>query len=574
MPVQPNSQVTRSFGPRSTRAVLISVASIVLLVGLTGIDEPVRWGHYGFHVGEWGQSARVSLRHGIWGTAPKAGLEAPTPADFKLHHPFLVFYPPIVASVALFGDTVWAVRLPTLLITTLTTLLLGWTVKRYWDAPTAIVVTIIYACLPMTVAFAHNPDTQAPAILGGLVALYGYTAFTSEPTRQRLVLIFIGFFLALASDWTLYFAVAFVSVHAGIRALWSWKQRPKGFGLPLDLWVGIGATLLATSVFGSFLYYVHINAQGGLTHSREAFVYRLSTDYAQFCSQHTLFVGGMYGGPLLATSGVGLLMVLMRLVRGKPQPRDIIAVSLVFANVVWALIFTRAANAHVYRTMVLAIPVAILASEVSIALGRTLGGALGSGSWSRFRPWVASLPSLLLVAHTAVLGAKMLKESRRVGGTLFQRPSYDPERPKMEVARHIHETTRPSDAVYIDRAIPHRREVTYIMDRSHYWAPPPAALISGEHPVKSARVAWLDGRALSVHDRRKLMKVFDTEHIDRYFIVRLSPRANPEVGPIARRYELKEVESGWVERWLRHPVLPRLVLQELPDDPTTPKSSR
>ncbi|MGF1511844.1 MAG: ArnT family glycosyltransferase [Myxococcota bacterium] len=542
-----------------THAALWTLAGLLSLSGLTGIAEPVHWGHYGFHTGEWGQSARVTLRHGVLGTAPRAGYAPPRPEDFSLHHPFLVFYPPIVASVAVLGDTVWAVRLPTLVITLLTALLLGFTVNRYWDGATAVLATAVYCVCPMTTAFAHNPDTQPPAILGLLLAVSGYAAFITKPSRQNFLVVLLGFILALGSDWAAYLSVAMVSIHAGGRALWLWDRRPKWLAIPADLWIGLSATLIAILVIGSFLLYVHFHAQDGLGNTWGALTYRLSSDWGGFVRQQSRFVGGMYGGVLVTLALLGLLRMGLRLLRGTPTARDIIPFSFVFGNVVWAFLFPQAANIHVYRSMMLAVPVAIFAAELTVDAGRMVAG------WPRaprIAPWVRPLPGLLLLGHTLWLGATTLVESRRVGGTMYHGAAYDPEQIKMATARYIHATTSRSAWILFHPALRHRREVLYNLDRTHVWAPPVARLLEGDIPP-AAEVAWFDGEALSRRDREALASAFSVDQVDRYLIVRLDQQDSQGIPRPDRRFRFRTGETGWLERWLQHPVLPKLVLEEV-----------
>jgi hypothetical protein len=165
------------------------------------------------------------------------------------HHPPTV--PLLTAlSIAVFGDSDFAVRFPAFAFTLASVAALYIVVLRLGGSVPATVGALVLAFVPMSLRYGQMPDVvNSQLVFTGLLTLAMYLRFLDRNSVPRLMMLLGSFTAAALTDWPAFFLAPVLGAHLLIA-------RPEG-------WLRCGVCLLVVSVglFGGL--YLWISAATG-----------------------------------------------------------------------------------------------------------------------------------------------------------------------------------------------------------------------------------------------------------------------------------------------------------------------
>ena len=436
---------------RRNLAILALVLAIAVFVGvaLFGIDGPVQWGHYGYHIGEYTLRARNTLRFHTLIPAQWTGPGVPPTSSYYLHHPILA-HQFLTAAFFLFGERLWIVRaIPALW--GLTTLLALFTlVRRHWGHAPAALAAICFATLPFTAAFSIHYDPGHLAMPGLVVALDAWLRYREESRFRWAVLAVAGFAIGGMSEWTPYLATAWF---VPIAFLLGWgaveKMRPTMLLLKPSqrLVFFMGLTMVAT--IGFHFWFTRragvledLTGSYGERRSSPGWRNTMHTQWQWF----SMYFGKPYAVVLIAWAATTLARALAL----RSRARDLIPFTFIAAWATYVAIFQRGLNIHSYRIMPLAVFMPLALASVTTDLRAALAWTIDRLPFLwRSRSFIAAVSTLVLLgslfgfaiphAHATLLSA------RATAGTAeFQ--GYSPHLEELLFARTLRDRI-PRDAV-------------------------------------------------------------------------------------------------------------------------------
>ncbi|MGH7437587.1 MAG: glycosyltransferase family 39 protein, partial [Polyangiaceae bacterium] len=124
----------------------------------------------------------------------------PTPAQYYCNHPYGIFLMEVVARL-LFGHHAWTLRLPALVCSALTPVVLFRLGKELWSSFAAAAATVAFVVVPIDLAFAAFSSLEVPTILFGLVFCLGTVRTWASGGSKGLLLAALGALGACNSDW-------------------------------------------------------------------------------------------------------------------------------------------------------------------------------------------------------------------------------------------------------------------------------------------------------------------------------------------------------------------------------------
>ena len=172
-----------------------------------------------FSLGDHSFNGRSGARYGI------VAQEMATSNDWVvprfLGHPHLT-KPPLIywleaGSIELFGQSYYAVRIPSAISGTLVIFLLYWFASRFYSTRAALFACAIYAIMPMTIMPARMTVTDSLLNLSWFLALAGGYLVRKEPERRRWVILFwVGSSLGMLTKGPVMF------IPMGMVFVWWW----------------------------------------------------------------------------------------------------------------------------------------------------------------------------------------------------------------------------------------------------------------------------------------------------------------------------------------------------------------
>jgi len=198
------------------------LVGLVVLAGAYGL-----WGRWEalrdtprFFIGMYGTSAWNHLKYGYadFGLAQIVTPGPAVPRDQRQHY---VTHPPMVTwlssfSLAAFGRSVWAARLPHLLCSAAAVLVLALLAARLYGRPAGLWTAVAAAALPGAVKGGALSDPLGPAfVLFVSLAALLYHRYTTSGRGRDFWLLALVCLLATLTDWPAYimcFALAFHAV--------------------------------------------------------------------------------------------------------------------------------------------------------------------------------------------------------------------------------------------------------------------------------------------------------------------------------------------------------------------------
>jgi hypothetical protein len=434
--------------------VLVALLALEGLLGVYGIDQPVRWGHQGYHVAEHGLGARNLLRHGTWDFTTFHGEGEPTPSDLEFHHPVMLQVP-VAAVQALFGESPWTARVVGLLLSFagLAGLAAFW--RRARDERRALVATGFFVLSPMHVAFANLPDVQ----ILGITAMCWWGAlllrFRARPTRGGAAALVLLAAAGALSDWA-WHPVFWLTV-----VLLGWRAHGGTDALGEEQARLLRRTLLLMAVVAGLAlaqHFARAMAAGRLDDLQAAYVGRAArppvVSFLTFAGRrllhhHTLPV-------LLGAAGWLVHAVLRR----RDDPASLLVAAWLVAQVVYIFNFPNEFELHEYRSYWLVVPFACAMADLVHALERRLGSA---------SPRLARALPVLVLALLSTRTIPMWIHSRVVSGCTSAR-THDPQEALMTSSLLARAWAPPGTPVLVGAEPGQRLEVHWLLDRPS-WTP-------------------------------------------------------------------------------------------------------
>ncbi|MBW2526553.1 MAG: glycosyltransferase family 39 protein [Deltaproteobacteria bacterium] len=176
---------------------------------------PILAGHYASSASV-GIMAENMLRWGIAGPVWEYTAHRPPPSAYYCHHPWGIFWT-TAAVMKLLGRHDFVCRLPAVLLSTATPLLLFALGRAIWRPIAGAAAAAAFVVLPIALAFANFNALEVPVMAWSLLGLWGFVRYTQTRRRRHLAASLIGFGLALHADWPAYVLVALLLAFGLVR---------------------------------------------------------------------------------------------------------------------------------------------------------------------------------------------------------------------------------------------------------------------------------------------------------------------------------------------------------------------
>jgi hypothetical protein len=223
----------------------------MFLVAAWGVDEPFGDGHFAAQAAIGIAADNMWTNHTIF-PMPHY-LDTPVSnAHLYMHHPLGVFW---VAAlfVKVFGVNDWALRLPAIVISTLSPFFVYRLGRAIWGPVEGALSAVAFASLPITLGFASYHALEGPTILGLVVASWGYARFSQTGWQRYVVASLVGFVWAINYEWTAYVWGVLFAFWVFLRAFVLPPRlfgpvEPRSIGRYWALLVGLAITILVVQL--------------------------------------------------------------------------------------------------------------------------------------------------------------------------------------------------------------------------------------------------------------------------------------------------------------------------------------
>lgn len=536
---------------RITWAGLFALVALHVTIGLYGINQPIRWGHYGYHVAEHGLGARNLNRWGIWEFTTFYGLERPPVSSYNFHHAARLHIP-LALMHRLFGDAPWTARSLSVLLGCLTVVGVFLFARKARGDLQAFLVTGLFVASPIHVAYANLADIQIVAI--GAMFWFGLFAqqLADGPSRRARVGLLVAGAVGGFADWAWYPILCLTSVVL-LAVSNPWRKGERR--LPDET-----ARYLRNSLFMFAAVSVAIVAQHFFRASRAGLLENLTGTYNQRSGGLSAFVRYFLFQRLVMNHTVPVLIAaaLWPFIAWAQRRRDlgtVIVASYLVGQTLYMFKFPTEFCAHEYRSYLFAAPLCFAAAEVVRPAARR---AL---AWCREPPehdlaFATGAVFLALIAQgpTAVMMAELSRE--RAGSTSFR--AYDARYGDTIASAVIRALSSPQGIVLLGPGSPSDRiEVPFLFNRL-------ARVVTTPDEVRAVR--WEKGSTILFTDEahvtdpawRDVMSHGRIALLDGRAIVDLTPGRKPSVEEM--RWSLAETYTP-AQRFfhapMRGPVLVR-----------------
>ncbi len=536
---------------RITWAGLVALLALHVTIGLYGINQPLRWGHYGFHVAEHGLGARNLNRWGIWEFTTYYGLGRPPVSSYNFHHAARLHIP-LALMQRLFGDAPWTARILSVLLGCGTVAGVFMFARRARGDLQAFLVAGLFVLSPIHVAYTNLADIQVVAI--GAMFWFGYFAqgLAAGPSRRERVGLLVAGAVGGFADWAWYPILCLTS------AVLLWVARPwrkddrrlpdaTARYLRNSLWMfaGVSVAIVAQHFLRAWHYGVlHdlTNTYGQRSEGLRAFVRDFL--FQRLVMNHTV--------PVLVATGLWPLVVYLQ------RRRDVgtvVVASYLVGQTLYMFKFPTEFCAHEYRSYLFAAPMAFAASEVVLPVAR----------WARraFREPEALLPgfevgavfvALIAQVPTVYVMAELSRE--RAGSTSFR--NYDAHYGDTIAGEVIGAMSSPDGIVLLGPGAPlDRIEVAYLFNRlARVTMNPDEALVPTGS--KGTTVLFTDEAHVTSPEWRPVVQRGRVVLLDGRAIVDITPGRKPSVEEL--RWSIAETYNP-TQRFFYAPMRGPLVLR-------------
>lgn len=496
---------------RITWAGLIALIALHITIGLYGINQPVRWGHYGFHIAEHGLGARNLNRWGTLEFTTFHGVGRPPVSSYNFHHAARLHIP-LAAMYRLFGDAPWTARALSVLLGCATVAGVFLFARKARGDLQGFLVAGLFVLSPIHVAYANLADIQIVAI--GAMFWFGYFAqrLGDGPSRGARVGLLVAGAVGGFADWAWYPILCLTSA-ALLLVANPWRKGEDR--LPEET-----ARYLRNTLWMFAAVSVAILAQHFFRSWRAGTLHDLTNTYGQRSGGLGAFVRDFLFQRLMMNHTVPVLVAaaLWPLFVWKQRRRDLgtlIAASYLLGQTLYMFKFPTEFCAHEYRSYLFAAPLCFAAAEV------VLPAARAALSWcrepeERLGAFSTGAVFIALIAQgpTAAMMADLSRE--RAGSTSFR--AYDARYGDTIAAEVVRAMSSPDGLVLLGPGpAAERLEVAWLVNRqtrtvgtpeealSSRWEHGTTILLTDEARVSDAawrdvmlrgRIVLLDGRAI------------------------------------------------------------------------------
>lgn len=418
----------------ASKAILAALLALQVLIGTYGIDQPLRWGHQGFHVAEHGLGARNLRRHGSLGFTTHHDRGAPSAESQSFHHPSMLQVPVALVQVV-FGEAPWTARVVGLAFSVFALLGLWAFCRSTRGELHAAIAAAVFVLHPIHVAFTNLPDVEIMGIGWALWAAFAWSRFVAAPGIGRALPFVVCVAMASLSDWPFY-PIALVWLGAEAFA-----ARRGGETRRVTL-VALGTASAAVAVV-FVQHFVRAWSAGKLDELLTAYEGRTSSASLAAIGERLV---SHQGAILLALGCVWLVT------RRRPWDlgrRWVLAVLVGQTVYLWR--FPNEFMFHEYRGYWYVAPLAIAAADVLAGLTAQSRG-------------LALAAALLVLGWLGASAPAMARLSRaRAGSTSMA--VYEPRTALFTAARALRALAPRGTAVVVGPGVQDRLEVFWLLDR-------------------------------------------------------------------------------------------------------------
>jgi hypothetical protein len=529
--------------PRLTFAALVAfILGCQLFLGAWGVDDAFTRGHNGFNSSAYLLSARNALR--FQRLFPYQGHTDPEPPELATAytHAPLATHLANTAAVALVGDRPLAVRGVAAVNGLAVVAALLWVVAAHWSPAHGLLAAAVYVVLPINAIYVTMTNHSLGFQFWSLLTLHSYLRFRATGSSRWFLALLASTWLATCWDWPAYYVAAIVALDALVRFVGA-RRRVQAHASACERSAEAAETLrafvrwfasycaLVLLSLASFLFLV-LSFGGGSADLLKTFADRQTADSALFERALAVVPRLMFSIPVLCACAVYLLDLLVRSLRARTPPRDLIPLAFACAGALHALLFKDSTVTHEYWLWP-ALPFAAIATaDLTLRLfgwaRRQIVAVRGRGlrvALSLLSATLVSLLPLSLLAHSL----EVVPRGRKVGGSMWfvsnaRRDipdAYDSGRAELRLAELVRAETDRTTGVLVHQSLARfglelRFEAT--LDRAQRPAPGP-----GEAPpVVSGVDGWvLIGAASDLDDDAVLALAGDyaVTFFDHYFLI-------------------------------------------------------
>lgn len=431
-----------------------------IAIGLYGINAPVVWGHYGFHVAEHGLGARNLSRHGTW--THSIHWQPTPPPNSMLNFSHVSMLQPFVAVVnAVFGEAVWIPRAVALSFV----LLLLWGIFTFTRIargdPWALMASAAFVFNPHNGIFCNLADMQVVSMAGTLwVGVGMLQLFRDGPRWTNIALLAGATLLASYFDWPWYpvalfmFAAAFAKLRPYTPLWGKWSKE--------QIWLArvalFGCCLIILAVFVQHFW--RASATGNLKTLSSTYGSRSSkVDDLKFLLD-VLTRMFKYHTVTLITLGVAWVAIVVH--RRRFDLATLLMLGIFAGQTVYMYIFKRGFLFHEYRGYWFSPVLAFAAADLLIGASHWLRHRF-VGRWSQLAAtWCIPLAMVGLLLHH---GQREITRAKKVAGCLnFSVRGYNPQASAMVAATVVGALEHSQSRIFVDAALGPRIEIWYLID--------------------------------------------------------------------------------------------------------------
>lgn len=437
-----------------------------LLVALYGIAQEVRWGHYGFHTGEYGSAALHTRLHGTFVLSTAPDWVVPTRAQLNFHHPYLL-HQYIAASQALFGEKPWVLRLPNVLFAFAALCGVWSLLRRARDEQTAALGALFFVLNPLHGCYCFLPEYQLCAFTWVLWGGVGWLETLRAPRAWSVALFLLCAALAGLTDWPWYPVAFFLFLS------FAWQLRPGG-ALALEhaqaprKLLALRATLAAFALVVLTTFTQHLlmaRWQGEFGQATGSFLHRAGGMHVRVLVPLLLQRFGLLHATVLPLLAVRWLYDTARTRRG--DALTLYLGSVLLGAILDTSIFRWGFAFHEYRTYWYVPAFAFIAAESVLRFAPWLAARAEKGlAPAVFRTRALALTAGGLALVLFAFYVPMVALCRARGGSVTM-SNYSEHLSDMLLARVARLRRVPGSAVAVGSTLDGRLEVRWLLDGPH-----------------------------------------------------------------------------------------------------------
>jgi hypothetical protein len=408
---------------------ILSVAWI-FLVGCWGITGLFPDGHFASSAAIGTAAANMWRLHTIYPVP--AIIDHPlSPSDYYMHHPVGLFWV-AAAFIKVLGESNWVIRLPAILVATLTPFFLYRTARALYGPVEAGLAALAYVALPITMAYANYLDLEGPVTFGCVVATWGYVRLVQTSRARYTWPCALGVAYALIHDWE---SGIWLGSMLGLAWVWAyaWPGRRERldyrvFGRAWSLMILAGLVPLMVSI-GLVL------SSGRLDDLLGSYGMRTTGNQAPLSlvlEHRHVRIELMFTPIAIFLGKLAVFAILARFALTRDH-LDLVPLPLLLMATVYYVLFKNGADTHIFwpRPFSGYFPLAVASLAASLRQGGAwLVDRLSLRGWPRLpltpararaaTPWLAAVlvgVPLLLVLRD---GASLLRLGRESGGRFME----------------------------------------------------------------------------------------------------------------------------------------------------------